>query len=175
LRLPEADARPFTELTVERDRKDMMQALIMAAMLATPTLVLAADVVGTITILEGPALIYRGSGRLHAAEGVRVEGGDIVETAAASFAQVEFADGSLAQLGPTTRVMGADPCCGAGARWPASLSFAPRSWPICVPTPSGIRSCFLRSSGRSRCADPSPSWPKPPTAPIRPPHRRHPV
>jgi hypothetical protein len=82
-----------------------MQALVLVAALLAPCLAMAADVVGTITILEGQALIYRGSGRLHAAEGVRVAPGDIVETAASTFAQVELADQAVAQFGPATRVM----------------------------------------------------------------------
>ena len=83
----------------------MMHALFLVAALALPCLALAADVVGTITILEGQAMIYRAGGRVHAAEGVRIASGDIVETAASSFAQIETADQSLAQFGPSTRVM----------------------------------------------------------------------
>jgi FecR protein len=83
----------------------MMRTLFLAAVLAAPCISLAADVVGVITILEGQALIYRGGGRLHAAEGVRIASGDIVETAAASFAQIEMADQSVAQFGPSTRLM----------------------------------------------------------------------
>ena len=82
-----------------------MRALVLVAAMLAPCLAMAADIVGTITILEGQALIYRGSGRLHAAEGVRVAPGDIVETAASTFAQVELADQTVAQFGPATRVM----------------------------------------------------------------------
>jgi hypothetical protein len=42
---------------------------------------------------------------VHAAEGLRLWPGDIVETAASTFAQLELADQSVAQLGPATRVM----------------------------------------------------------------------
>ena len=83
----------------------MIRALILAAAIAAPCIAAAADALGTITILEGEALIYRGSGRLHAIEGVRLAAGDIVETAASTFAQVELADQSVAQFGPATRVM----------------------------------------------------------------------
>ena len=82
-----------------------MRALVLVAAMLAPCLAVAADIVGTITILEGQALIYRGTGRLHAAEGVRVAPGDIVETAASTFAQVELADQTVAQFGPATRVM----------------------------------------------------------------------
>jgi hypothetical protein len=84
----------------------MMRALILIAAMVAPCISMAAaDVVGTITILEGQALIYRGSGRLHAAEGVRVAAGDIIETAASTFAQVELVDQSVAQFGPATRIL----------------------------------------------------------------------
>jgi len=85
----------------------MMYGLVLAAVLALPCIAVAADTVaaGTITILEGDALIYRGSARVHAAEGVRVAPGDIVHTAASTFVQVELPDQAVVQLGSATRVM----------------------------------------------------------------------
>lgn len=83
----------------------MVHVLFVVVALALPCLSLAADVVGTLTILEGQALIYRGSGRLQAAEGVRVALGDIVETAPSTFAQLEMTDQSIIQFGPSTRVL----------------------------------------------------------------------
>jgi len=65
----------------------------------------ATDVVGTLTILEGDALIIRGAGRLRAAEGVRLQAGDIVETADATFVQAELADQTQLGIGPKSRVM----------------------------------------------------------------------
>jgi hypothetical protein len=82
----------------------MMRGLILAATIAASCSAVLADVPTTITILEGEALIVRGSGRVHAAEGVRLSPGDIVETAASSFAQVELSDQSVVQVGPSTRV-----------------------------------------------------------------------
>lgn len=83
----------------------MIRELILAVLSAAAWGAQAAESSGTITILEGEALIYRGTGRLHAAEGVRLTTGDIVETSAASFMQIELPDQSVAQFGPTTRVM----------------------------------------------------------------------
>lgn len=83
----------------------MMRELILAAVLAGPLGAFAAEALGTMTILEGEALVYRGGGRLHAAEGLRLAPGDIVETAKATFLQIELADKSVAQFGPATRVM----------------------------------------------------------------------
>lgn len=65
----------------------------------------SAQTLGTVTILEGQALIYRGLGRVHVAEGVRLAAGDIVETAPATFAQLELVDRSVLQLGPGTRLL----------------------------------------------------------------------
>lgn len=79
--------------------------MLLAAALSLPCIAFAAEVLGTITILEGQALIYRGSGRLQAVEGVRLAPGDIVETAPSTFAQLEFADRSVVQFGPSTRVL----------------------------------------------------------------------
>jgi len=83
----------------------MMRSLILAAALGAPLGAIAADPLGTLTILEGEALVYRGGGRIHATEGLRLAPGDIVETAKATFMQVELADQSVAQLGPATRAM----------------------------------------------------------------------
>jgi FecR protein len=97
-------ARLFARIGDERE-ETMMRALFLAAALAAPCLANSADALGTITILEGQAQIYRDSVRLHAAEGVRLAPGDIVETAPGAFAQIELLDRSVAQLGPATRVM----------------------------------------------------------------------
>src|SRR5262245_27850986 len=66
---------------------------------------LAADVAGTITILDGEALITRASSRLRAAEGVRLQQGDIVETGDAAFAQVELIEQTVLSIGPNARIM----------------------------------------------------------------------
>lgn len=82
-----------------------MRVWLLAVALALPCAPTAAESLGTITILEGQVLVYRGSGRVHAAEGVRLAAGDIVETAPSTFAQVELVDRSVLQLGAATRVM----------------------------------------------------------------------
>lgn len=88
-----------------KDCGNIMRALILTAAFAAPCIALGAEGFGAITILEGPALIYRASGRLHAAEGLRIDAGDIVETAGGTFVQLEFDDRTVAQFGPNTRVM----------------------------------------------------------------------
>lgn len=81
----------------------MLRALMLIAAFAAPLGAVAADAPGGITILEGEALVYRGAGRVMAAEGLALAPGDIVETAPSAFLQMEFADRSVAQFGPSTR------------------------------------------------------------------------
>ena len=65
----------------------------------------AAEAPGTITILEGEAQIFRGVSRYVAAEGVRLQFGDIVETGDNAFIQIELSDQSTLQLGGISRAM----------------------------------------------------------------------
>ncbi len=78
--------------------------LLWVALLAAGGAV-AADVAGTVTILEGEAMVTRAASRLRAAEGVRLQQGDIVETGDAAFMQAELVDRTVMQLGPKSRVM----------------------------------------------------------------------
>jgi hypothetical protein len=84
----------------------MVRGLLLAAFAALTLLHSpAAEAVATVTILEGDALVYRGAGRVRALEGVRLAPGDIVETGESAFAQIEFADQSVLDLGGATRVL----------------------------------------------------------------------
>ena len=77
--------------------------LLLAALVAAGAA--AADVAGTVTILEGEALITRAATRLRAAEGVRLQVGDIVETSDGTFMQAELIDQTVLQIGPKARIM----------------------------------------------------------------------
>jgi hypothetical protein len=79
--------------------------LVLWAALAAAGSAVAADVAGTITILEGEALITRAAGRWRAAEGVRLQPGDIVGTGDAAFVQVEMVEGTVLSIGPQARIM----------------------------------------------------------------------
>jgi len=84
----------------------VFRSMVLAAMLAAASWsVCAADVPGTITILEGEAQIFRGVSRYVAAEGVRLAFGDIVETGENTFIQIELSDQSALQLGGISRLM----------------------------------------------------------------------
>ena len=64
----------------------------------------AIEAPAVVTILEGTAQVIRGANRLALAEGVRIAAGDLVETASASFLQVEFDDGTTIDVGPGARL-----------------------------------------------------------------------
>lgn len=83
----------------------MIRALMLAAALAMTWNAHAVDSSGTITILEGNALVYRGAGSVRGVEGLMLARGDIVDMAASSFAQIEYSDQSIIQFGPATRAM----------------------------------------------------------------------
>lgn len=88
----------------------MMVAMSAAAACGQAAAQAGAAPLGTVTLLEGPAQVLRGLGRLHAAEGVRLAPGDIVETApATAFLQLETPDKVVLQVGPATRLWLAAP------------------------------------------------------------------
>ncbi len=84
----------------------MIKKIVLAALIALGSqAALAQDLIGTITILEGTALIYRGQGRVHAAEGVRIAASDIVEMGGSGFMQIELPDKTILQMGPRSRAL----------------------------------------------------------------------
>ncbi|MBI3919703.1 MAG: hypothetical protein HY322_22165 [Betaproteobacteria bacterium] len=72
--------------------------------LALPPVALAQPT-AIITILEGKGSLLRGTTRYVLAEGVRLAPGDIVQTSDKAFARIEFADGSIADLGASARLL----------------------------------------------------------------------
>lgn len=106
-----AAARPAPSANVASDPVEEREATTMERDLAAQAApqswgARATNWSGIITILEGGgAMIYRGAGRFHADEGLRLAPGDIVDTGAAAFMQIELADRSVVQFGPATRAM----------------------------------------------------------------------
>lgn len=64
-----------------------------------------AQEIGTLTLVEGPLRVIRGTTVLQGAEGVRVFPGDMIESSDSGFVQVEFAGGTIIVLGGSTRVL----------------------------------------------------------------------
>jgi hypothetical protein len=63
----------------------------------------AAEPPAVVTLLEGQAVLMRGTVRYAVAEGVRLQSGDIVELGDKGAALIEFADGCELNLGPRAR------------------------------------------------------------------------
>jgi hypothetical protein len=63
----------------------------------------------TATIVEGEAALLRGTTRYALAEGVRLAPGDIVQTGDKTFTRIEFADGSIVDIGARTRLLNTAP------------------------------------------------------------------
>ncbi len=64
---------------------------------------LAAEPPAVVTLLEGQAVLLRGTARYALAEGVRLQTGDIVELGDKGAVLIEFADGCELNLGPRAR------------------------------------------------------------------------
>jgi hypothetical protein len=62
----------------------------------------SAQEMGTVTLLEGPLRIMRGTEVLRGSEGVKLRRGDIVESSNTGFVQVELPGGAVFALGPST-------------------------------------------------------------------------
>lgn len=80
-------------------------ALVLTLLALSPWGNSAAQAFGTVTILEGDALVLRGPGRVHAIEGLRLVAADIVEMGDKGFAQIELGDKTRLLLGPNARVL----------------------------------------------------------------------
>ncbi len=56
------------------------------------------------TLLDGTVWVIRGATMLQCVEGMKLRPGDILESAAPGFAQLEFSGGTIAAIGPASRV-----------------------------------------------------------------------
>jgi hypothetical protein len=64
----------------------------------------ATQEVGTLTAMEGGLRLIRGVMVMEAVEGMRLRQGDILESSDQGFDQLEFTDGTVVALGPSSRV-----------------------------------------------------------------------
>jgi hypothetical protein len=65
---------------------------------------LAAQEIGTVTLVEGALRVIRGTIVLQGIEGMRLQEGDILESSDPGFTQMEFAKGTIVAIGASTRV-----------------------------------------------------------------------
>jgi len=82
----------------------MNAVLTLLLLCLVQPLVVAAEEIGTLTLVEGPLHVIRGTTVLQGAEGVKLHQGDIVESSNPGFAQLELRGGVVVALGPSTRV-----------------------------------------------------------------------
>jgi len=80
-----------------------MNRLLLLLVLFLP-LPLAAQEIGTLTLIEGSVRLLRGAVVLQAGEGVRLRQGDIIESSSPGFVQLEFGQGTVVALGPSSRL-----------------------------------------------------------------------
>ncbi|NRF68093.1 hypothetical protein HLB44_13960 [Aquincola sp. S2] len=92
---------------------------VLALVAAAP--LQAADAPALVTIVEGAGLVIEGARSVAAAPGLKLNAATIIDTTpATALLRIEFADGSLLDLGPDTRVMLQPPgLAGGGPRGPA--------------------------------------------------------
>jgi hypothetical protein len=81
-----------------------MNRLAIALALSLLPIPAAVQGVGSLTLLEGPIRVIRGTAVLKGVEGMHLRQGDILESGDTGFAQLEFTGGSVVALGPASHV-----------------------------------------------------------------------
>lgn len=79
----------------------MLLLLLLFSLLSFPV---AAQEIGTLTLVEGSLQVIRGTAVLRGAEGMRVRQGDILQSSDPAFVQIEFTGGTITALGASSRL-----------------------------------------------------------------------
>jgi hypothetical protein len=79
----------------------MLLLLLLFSLLSFPV---AAQEIGTLTLVEGSLQVIRGTAVLKGVEGMRVRQGDILQSSDRAFAQIEFRGGTITALGASSRL-----------------------------------------------------------------------
>jgi hypothetical protein len=82
--------------------KSSILQIVFTAAVVLPLNSFGSDGPAVVTILEGSATIIRGTSKLGASEGVRVQPNDLIETGKDTFARLEFDDGTRLDVGSAT-------------------------------------------------------------------------
>ncbi len=83
----------------------MRSVLLWFCLALLPAVSWSADRLATVTILDGELFVTRDASRYAMAEGTRLQADDIVETSAATrLVRIEFATGTIVDMGPATRL-----------------------------------------------------------------------
>lgn len=81
----------------------MPRVLLLFLSILVPV-VAATQEVGTLTVMDGGLRLIRGATVFQAVEGVRLRPGDILVSSEGSFDQLEFSDGTVVALGPSSQL-----------------------------------------------------------------------
>jgi hypothetical protein len=79
----------------------LLLLLLLFSLLSFPV---AAQEIGTLTLVEGLLQVIRGTAVLRGAEGMRVRQGDILQSSDPAFVQMEFRGGTITALGASSRL-----------------------------------------------------------------------
>ena len=60
--------------------------------------------IGSVTLLEGSLRVIRGTTTFQGVEGMSIRQGDMIESSAGGFVQLEFGNGAIIALGPSSRI-----------------------------------------------------------------------
>jgi len=101
--------------------------LAAAACIAAPVAAPAAESPAVVTLLEGETALLRGTARYALAEGVRLQSGDIIEVGEKGLAEIEFGDGTIVSLGPTSEFYAAS-IVARGAKGATSDFYLMQGW-----------------------------------------------
>lgn len=82
---------------------EMNVALLCLGLLLFP-LSVAAQQIGSATLVEGTLRVIRGAAVFRGVEGMQLRQGDMIETSDPGFTQLEFNDGTIVALGASTRL-----------------------------------------------------------------------
>lgn len=115
----------------------VFRSAIAAALLGSATLAAAADTGPIATIVEGKTSAIRGLARFDVAEGLRLSADDLLHTGDGAFVRVEFDDGAVVDLGPSTLVQLNHP---AGRKAGCAALYLLSGWiKLASPKPEGPR------------------------------------
>jgi hypothetical protein len=99
--LPGRISRSQQRQTCRLERNSRLRLLLLFSLLSVPV---AAQEIGTLTLLEGSLQVIRGTAVLRGVEGMRVRQGDILQSSDPGFVQIEFKGGTITALGASSRL-----------------------------------------------------------------------
>ncbi len=104
-------------------------ALVVAILSAIALPAMAAEPRTLLTIADGPVQVLRGEQKFDATEGLGLADDDIVRTApSVRVARIEFADGRVLDLGPSTQILLLSERTAQGQEWAGATAVVMQGW-----------------------------------------------